>query len=278
VTAPLSPVDGSERPAGLLPAGAGPRRVGLIVPSSNVTMETEVPELLRRFAAESGGGGSDGGSYGGPAFTFHSSRAVLHKVDPESLRAMVADSQRCARELADARVDVVAYACLIAIMAEGPGAHESSEARLAATLAEAGCQAPVSSSAGALVRALERLGARRVAVVAPYMKPLTGVVCDYLAGYGVEVVASVSLEVPDNVEVGRLDPGRLVGHARSLELQGADAVVLSACVQMPSLAAIPAAEEALGLPVLSAATATAAEVLSLLGEKPVVEGAGAALR
>ena len=30
-------------------------------------------------------------------------------------------------ELADARLDVVAYACLIAIMAAGPGAHEAAE-------------------------------------------------------------------------------------------------------------------------------------------------------
>ncbi len=28
-----------------------PRRVGMIVPSSNVTMETEVPEVMSRHAA-----------------------------------------------------------------------------------------------------------------------------------------------------------------------------------------------------------------------------------
>lgn len=243
-----------------------PYRVGMIVPSSNVTMETEVPALLGRHPAARRRG-----------FTFHSSRAVLHNVDAESLRAMVGQADRCAAELADARVDVVAYACLIAIMAEGPGAHESAEARLASTVAAAGCAAPVTSSAGALVRSLQRLGASRIAVVAPYMPPLTAMVCDYLAGYGIEVVSAVSLEVPDNVEVGRLDPGNLVGHARRLELDGAEAVVLSACVQMPSLAALPAASEALGLPVLSAAAATAAEILQLLGEEPLVAGGGAAL-
>jgi len=41
---------------------------------------------------------------------------------------------------------------------------------------------PVTSSAGALVRALQRLGASRVAIVTPYLKPLTGTVIDYLAG------------------------------------------------------------------------------------------------
>ncbi len=243
-----------------------PRRIGLIVPSSNVTMETELPELMGRHAEEFGG-----------RFTFHSSRAVLHRVDAASLRKMVGEAGRCAAELADARVDVVAYACLIAVMAEGAGAHEDAEARLAAQLRDAGSPAPVTSSAGALVRTLQRLGARRVAIVAPYVPQLTKVVVDYLAGYGIEVGDAVSLEVADNVEVGRLDPANLIGHASSLDRRDVDAVVLSACVQMPSLPAIAGAESALGLPVVSAATATASEILALLGEEPVVVGAGAAL-
>jgi maleate isomerase len=247
-------------------------RVGMIVPSSNVTMETEVPDLLRRHASCSKQGGSTGHD-----FTFHSSRAVLHRVDAESLHAMVGESDRCARELADARVDVVAYACLIAVMAEGPGAHEAAETRLAKTLSEAGWHAPVTSSAGALVRSLHKLRARRVAIVTPYMQQLTKLVSEYMSAYGIDVTSSVSLEVPDNVEVGRLNPGRLIDYARGLDLDGADAVVLSACVQMPSLGALAEAGEKLGLPVLSAATSTAAEILTALGEQPVVSGAGAAL-
>jgi hypothetical protein len=41
----------------------------------------------------------------------------------------------------------------------------------------------VHARAGALVRALQRLGASRVAIVAPYLKPLTDMVVRYLAGY-----------------------------------------------------------------------------------------------
>jgi maleate isomerase len=230
-----------------------PYRVGLIVPSSNVTMETEIPALMSRHPAMTWRG-----------VTFHSSRAALHRVDPQSLQRMVAESDRCARELADARLDVVAYACLIAIMAAGPGAHEAAEQRLAGTLAAAGSTVPVTSSAGALVRALQRLSARRVAIVTPYLKPLTVMVIDYLAGYGITVTDSVSLEVADNVEVGRLDPAGLSSHVGRLDLTGVDALVLSACVQMPSLAVLDEVSRQTPVPVLSAATATASEVLALL--------------
>lgn len=108
-----------------------PRRIGLIVPSSNVTMETELPELLARHPSAST-----------RRFTFHSSRAVLHRVDAESLRRMVAESDRCAREIADARVDAVAYACLIAVMAEGAGAHEAAGTGRCRAVSRAGGRAP----------------------------------------------------------------------------------------------------------------------------------------
>jgi maleate isomerase len=97
---------------------------------------------------------------------------------------------------------------------------------------------------------------------------------DYIEDAGVEVVDMVSLGVADNCAVGRLDPVNLPEIAAGLTRTGCDAVVLSACVQMPSLAAIPEAEARLGLPVLSAATATTYDLLTALGRSTVVPNAG----
>jgi maleate isomerase len=241
------------------------QRVGLIVPSSNTTIETEIPELLGRLDLD-------------PRPTFHSSRAVLHEVDAESLARMVADGDRCARELSDAGVDVLVYACLVALMANGKRAHERIEEQLAKVAADNGAPAPVVSSAGALVRVLQGLGAERIAIMTPYMPPLTAMVGDYLADYGFEVAGSVSLSVPNNLEVAQLDPAGLLGHARTLDLKDVDVLVASACVQMPSLAVLDELEQALGLPVISAATATAAELLDALGLPRDVPGAGTLLR
>src|ERR1044071_4335051 len=97
----------------------GTFRIGQIVPSSNTTMETEIPAMLRaREAVEP------------ERFTFHSSRMRMKKVTKEELAAMDADSDRCAAELSDARVDVMGYACLVAIMAMGKGDHCQSQKRL----------------------------------------------------------------------------------------------------------------------------------------------------
>lgn len=236
-------------------------RIGLVVPSSNTTMETEIPALLRRQVGEQ-------------TFTFHGSRMRMKEVTHAELVAMDKESDRCALELSDADCDVLAYACLVAIMAQGANYHCASQERLAAVTAANGHPAPVVSSAGALVDALTSIGARRTAIVTPYMRPLTEMVADYITQSGVEVGDRISLEVPDNLDAGRLEPMDLVGHADRLDLAGVDAVVLSACVQMPSLPAVQQVEDRLGLPVVTAATATTRAILGSLGIKPRIAGAG----
>ena len=238
-------------------------RIGQIVPSSNLTMEREIPSMLR--ARE---------TILPERFSFHSSRMRMKKVTKEELEAMDADSDRCALELSDARVEVLGYACLVAIMSMGKGYHRVSETRLHQRTQENGAPAPVVTSAGALIVGLNRLKAKRIALIAPYMKPLTRLVIDYIESEGIEVVDHLALEIPDNLDVGDRDPLALLEISQRVETRGIDALVLSACVQMPSLAAIPLVEGRVGVPVVSAATCTAWDMLSRLGLDPIVPNCG----
>ena len=241
-------------------------KVGLIVPSSNTTMETEIPAMLR--ARE---------SVLPERFTFHSSRMRMMEVTKEQLAAMDRDSDRCAIELSDARMDVMGYACLVAIMSMGLGYHRKSQKRLREiTIANNGA-APVTTSAGALVEGLHALGAKRVSIIAPYMKPLTQVVINYLENEGIEVIDSISLEIHDNLKVGARDPKAPNDLWRQLNVQGADAIVASACVQMPSLASVPMIEQASGLPVVSSSICTTWSILKHLGIERRAPDAGALL-
>jgi maleate isomerase len=238
-------------------------RVGLIVPSSNVTMETEIPAMLRSRP-----------EHFDEQFTFHSSRMRMNEVTQEELERMDEQSETCAMELSDARCDVLAYACLIGIMAQGPGYHEDSEAKLHERTVENGGAAPVVTSAGALVRMIDRLDAREVTLIAPYVKELTQTVIDYFEDAGVTVIDYTTLECPDNLEVAQLDQRNLLTIAEDLDTENADALVLSSCVQMPSLASVQAAEDRFDLPVFSAATATTYEILEQLNLSTQITGAG----
>ncbi|WP_330166001.1 Asp/Glu racemase [Martelella mediterranea] len=241
-------------------------KIGQIVPSSNLTMEREIPAMLRareQILPE--------------RFSFHSSRMRMKKVTAEELKAMDCDSDRCALELSDAAVDVMGYACLVAIMAMGKGYHRESQARLHKLTVENGHPAPVVSSAGALVDGLHLMGAKRISIVAPYMKPLTQMVADYIESEEIEVSDYVALEIPDNLEVSRQNTDNLLDIYKKVNLKNIDALVLSACVQMPSLAAIQKVEDECGIPVLSASVATTHQMLKGLGLEARVPNAGALL-
>jgi maleate isomerase len=242
-------------------------RMGLIVPSSNTTIETEVPSLLRARERERPQ----------DRFAIHSARVRMQHVTPEQLRAMNAQTERATMELADMRPGAVATACLVAIMAQGPKHHGVMQAEIESVLEREQAAAPVVSSAGALVDALHALGARKIGMVAPYLKELTRLVAGYIEDAGIEVRDAVSLEVSNNQAVAALDQEDLKTHWRRLDLRDCDALVLSACVQMPSLSAIEEVERHSGVPTLSAATATTWAILRALKLEPVVPRAGALL-
>jgi len=190
---------------------------------------------------------------------------------------MDGDSDRCAIELSDARVDVLGYACLVAIMSMGKGYHRVSEKRLHQRTVDNGGPAPVVTSAGALVDGLKVIGAKKVSIIAPYMKPLTQLVIDYIENEGIEVVDSISLEIPDNLDVGRQDPLAPIEITKKLNIRGVDAVVASACVQMPSLPSIQPIEDRIGLPVVSSSVSTTFMMLKKLGLKTCAPGFGSLL-
>ncbi|WP_063041437.1 maleate cis-trans isomerase family protein [Nocardia grenadensis] len=239
-------------------------RIGLVVPSSNVTVETEMPAILRGHMSAD--------------FSFHSTRMRMHTVSPEGLAAMNAQRERCVMEIADAAPEVILYACLVALMVGGPGEHQRVESAVAEQLATGGSEARIRSSAGALVEALRALDAERIALVMPYMEPLAKQVVEYLEAEGFEVADWRALGVADNSEVGCISGERVMEAARSLDLTGLDALVISCCVQMPSLNLVQPAEDEFGLPVVSAATAGAYSILRSLGVPVAIDDAGSLLR
>jgi maleate isomerase len=168
-------------------------------------------------------------------------------------------------ELSDARVDVMGYACLVAIMSMGRGYHCVSEVNLHKETVANDAPTPIVTSAGALINGLKALGAKRISIITPYIRPLTDKVVDYIEHQGISVKESIALEIPDNLEVAAQDPMNLLEIYKTLDLSGVDVLVASACVQMPSLEAIDLLQQKCGIPVTSAAVCTTWEMMKKLG-------------
>ncbi len=202
----------------------------------------------------------------------------MQEVSEEALQAMNAQRERCVAELTDASCDALVYGCLVALMAQGPAEHRRVTAAISEQLSDHAGMPTIITSADALLEAMRALGAERVVLLTPYLKPLAQKVVDYIAAEQIEVTDWVALEEPDNAAVARIPGERILAAARTLDLTKADALILSACVQMPSLPLIEPAEAEFDLPVLSATTATAFTLLHRLGLPTALPGAGRLLQ
>jgi maleate cis-trans isomerase len=146
-----------------------------------------------------------------------------------------------------------------------------------ATLSAAAGGVPVTSTSFAFVRAAEELGVRRVAVAASYPDDVAKLFVEFLDAGGVEVLAMSSEGITTAAEVGQLPPEAVVDLAVAHDHPEADALLIPDTA-MRTLGVIPALEERLGKPVLTANQVTIWEGLRLAGVSARTEALGALFR
>lgn len=207
-------------------------RLGIIIPSSNTTMETEFNSLSRGN------------------FTVHSSRIKLSKVTPEELEEMERGAKAAATLLADAKVDVVAYGCTSGSLFRGPGY----DMKLADSIMEK-TGVPAVTTASCVVDALRFLKVHTVSVETPYVNEINDLEKNFLLGNGFEVQQIRGLGIEDNLMIGRIQGQRIIELAKKVDHERSQAVFIS-CTNLPTIDIIPQLEETLRKPVISSNTAT----------------------
>lgn len=226
-------------------------RVGVIVPSTNLLVETALP----RLAPE--------------GVTFHAARLTLTgAADVQGVQQMAAQVLDAARDLATARVDLIAYCCTAGSFVQGP-AHDR---EVAAEIHQAtGVRALTTMSA--IVEALRHLGIRRPVVVSPYTDELEKLEARYLEGEGFELCGSVAMGIADPVGLHDPTPGQIYRIARGAWVDRADGLLMS-CIALRSHAVAGALERDLGRPVVTSLTATLWAILRAVGVGEPVRGYG----
>lgn len=146
-----------------------------------------------------------------------------------------------------ARLDVLGYACTGSSYLVG-----ADEERRALDAASARFGYPVISSAQALRRALDHLGARRVALFAPYPPFLVEASKRYWEAVGLDVIdcASVSLDTSDTRDIYGITTPLVMSSFSRLSWQDADAIMFTG-TGMPTLRALVEVSSTTGKPVVS---------------------------
>lgn len=227
-------------------------RIGLLVPSSNTTMEPD----FHSMAPE--------------GVSVHTARMRLDEVTPDGLIRMADDAERGAALLATAGVDVIVYGCTTGSLVGGVKWEES----LVRNIREnTGVRA--TSTSGAVVLALRSLSARRVGVATPYTDVLNRLETQFLEDHGFQVAAIEGLGLVDNLEIGRVERDVIEGLIEAVASE-ADTIFIS-CTNLPALDLIDGLERRHGRPVVTSNQASLWAALRDSGVKEI-PGYGELLR
>jgi maleate isomerase len=159
------------------------------------------------------------------------------------------------------RPDVIGFACTASSYLVG----ERRENELVAQF-ETAFGAPMITGGQAILAALRALGARRLAVLAPYPEFLVDAGSRYLAEAGFEIVSKlrVTTRMSDTRSIYELSHRDALAGTRDLDLSRADCLLFTG-TGMPSLPAIRALGPSLGIPVISTNLCLAWALIRRLG-------------
>ncbi len=225
-------------------------RIGLLIPSSNTTMEPEFWELA---------------PYG---VSIHTARMPLKEVTPEALEEMEKESLRGAKLLADAGVDIIMYGCTSGSLIKGIGYDQEISEKLSKE-----SKKKVITTSTAVISALKEVKAEKICVATPYIEEVNSKEKEFLEGNGFEVIEIKGLGIKENLEIGRQPPWAAYRLAKEVYSEDADALFIS-CTNFRTLEVLEALEEDLGIPVISSNSASMWLCLKELGIREEIEGFG----
>lgn len=197
--------------------------------------------------------------------SIHYARIHLPLVTVKGLTEMMKPGgvEHSTRQLAQVPLDVVAFGGTSATFLFGSGYDEKIRARM--TRVSGGVPATTTSTAA--LRALRAVGARRVALVTPYVDEVTERGRVFFSENGFDVVAARGMGIAEDLGIGSVPIRKVYDFTLRSVPPEADSVFIS-CTNLRSIGAIAALEKKLGVPVVSAIQSTMWDCLRIAGVPP----------
>lgn len=231
------------------------KRIGMITPSSNTTVEPLTARLLASLH---------------DLVTVHFTRIRVTEISLErsSLDQFSEDTLLdAARLLADAHVDVIAWNGTSGSW-RGVGGDRTLVRKI-----EADTGVPATTSTLDLLEACRHLGVSRCGLATPYLEEVHERIRGAYAAEGLAIVSSAYLGISVNHEFAEVPLPRIEALLRAVAVPEAQGIVV-ACTNFPAVSVIPNVERESGRPVVDSLAATAWRTLRLVGIHRQVAGVG----
>ncbi|HEY7243723.1 MAG TPA: hypothetical protein VH678_07550 [Xanthobacteraceae bacterium] len=229
-------------------------RLGLLTPSSNTTQEPELSAALP------------------PSISLHTARVAYRDITPQEQLRCALELQAESRKLADAEVDAIVFAATAPTLAKGKGYDRELIKRI-----EDASGRPATTAATAFVDALIQLGARTIAIGAPWSKTMDKPMVEFMQANGFEVVHSEVAGFVASVELGRVGAEQAYELGRRADHPEADAIIMPGG-NWPAMSVAERLERELGKPVLANNGVSLWAALRLLKRCDSIPGYGQLLR
>ena len=229
-------------------------RFGLLTPSSNTTQE---PEFFAALPSE---------------VTLHTGRVAYRDITPEEQMRCVLELESESRKLADAEVDVIVFAATAPTLAKGKGYDRELIARM-----EGASGRPATTAATAFVDALTRLGAKRIAIGAPWSRTMDQPMVAFMRAHGFDVVHSEVVGIVASIELGRIGPENAYELGLRADRPEADAIIMPGG-NWRCMSIVERLEQKVGKPVLCNNAVSLWAGLRMLGRDDSIAGYGMLLR
>lgn len=229
-------------------------KIGVLVPDSNCNMEPYACMMV-----------PDG-------VTIHTGRLEFgQETTVETLRELTKDIQRESAKLASIPVDVIILACTSGSSIEGPGYDQ----KIIGVIEKSSHGIPGLTTSTAVVRALNTLGLKKIAMATPYIKEINEAEARFFEGNGFTVTCLKGLELLTNTEFSDRPPYVLyeLGVRTYRETPEADGLFIS-CTSVRSPDVIEDLEKNIGKPVVTSAQASIWAALREIGIREPIKGYG----
>lgn len=226
-------------------------RIGFIIPSSDLVQEPDAFNTVPEGVA------------------VHFTRIPLPQpFSAQKLKELSEDLTEPLELLKPVKPNVIVFGCTSGSFIGGPGY----DMKIAEQITKiSGAMGTTTSSS--VVAALNKLGLKKISVLAPYSEEVTQRLKIFLEGNGMKVSRLKALNLDTDLDIAHVAPERIYEYAREIDIPEAEGLFIS-CTTFRAMDAIEDLERDLCKPVVTANQAAIWNTLRLAGVQDKIDGRG----
>jgi len=194
----------------------------------------------------------------------------IHCYNPltnETLAKMADDITEVTQDiLPDQKIDCIAYGCTSGTVAAG---YDTIKSKVNLAKPEAKVTTPITAA----VKAINKLGIKKISIFTPYTKTINDSVVKYFKDQNIIINSLTYFDIDSDLDIGKVDENYLFDVLSKIDLEDSDALFVS-CTALPVLSIIDKLEKKINKTVLSSNQTLIWDSLNQINYQKKIEGFG----